>query len=152
MLSDHFFWPYMKRDIERLCEKCITCKQGKSKVMPHELYTPLYITSEPQVDISMNFVLSLPRSKGRRGSIFVVVDRFSKMTHFIPCHKTDDATYVARLFFKEIVRLHGIPKIIMNDRDVKFLAIFGKCFEVSQLQGCRIQPLVIYKQMDKRRW
>ena len=47
VLSDHFFWPHMKRDVERLCEKCITCKQAKSKVMPHGLYTPLPITSEP---------------------------------------------------------------------------------------------------------
>ena len=126
VLSDHFFWPHMKRDVERLCKKCITCKQAKSKVMPHGLYTPLPITSEPWVDISMDFVLGLPRSKGGRDSIFVVVDRFSKMAHFIPCHKTDDATHVAGLFFKEIVRLHGIPKTIVSDRDVKFLSHFWK--------------------------
>ena len=126
VLSDHFFWPHMKRDVERLCEKCITCKQAKSKVIPHGLYTPLPITSEPWVDISMDFVLGLPRSKGGRDSIFVVVDRFSKMTHFIPCHKIDDATHVVGLFFKEIIRLHGFPKIIVSDRDVKFLSHFWK--------------------------
>ncbi|CAL9078821.1 unnamed protein product, partial [Musa textilis] len=126
VLIDHFFWPRMKRDVKRLYEKCITCKQAKSKVIPHGLYIPLPIASEPWVNISMDFVLGLPRSKGGRDSIFVVVDRFSKMAHFIPCHKIDDATHVAGLFFKEIVRLHGIPRTIVSDRDVKFLSHFWK--------------------------
>jgi len=94
VLHEHFFWPKMKRDVERACARCITCRQVKSRVLPHGLYTPLPVPSAPWVDISMDFVLGLPRSRNGRDSIFVVVDRFSKMAHFISCHKTDDATHI----------------------------------------------------------
>jgi hypothetical protein len=126
VLHEHFFWPHMKRDVERIVSKCITCRQAKSKVMSHGLYTPLPVPSEPWVDVSMDFILGLPRTRKGRDAIFVVVDRFSKMAHFIPCHKMDDATNVADLFFREVVRLHGIPKTIVSDRDVKFHSHFWK--------------------------
>ncbi|XP_071933817.1 uncharacterized protein [Coffea arabica] len=126
MLQEHFYWPHMRRDVARVVERCLACKKAKSKVHPYGLYTPLPISSAPWVDISMDFILGLPRSKYGHDSIYVVVDRFSKMAHFIACHKTDDASHIANLFFKEIVRLHGIPRTIVSDRDVKFLSYFWK--------------------------
>jgi hypothetical protein len=82
------------------------------------------VPTEPWVDISLDFVLGLPRSKKGRDSIFVVVDRFSKMVHFIACHKIDDASHITDFCFSKIVCLYGIPKSIVSNRDVKFLSYF----------------------------
>src|SRR5215216_2770238 len=118
-LSKNYFLRKMFCDVSRYTNRCSTCRKAKSKVQSHGLYMPLPILYHPWEDISMDFVLGLPGTQHGKDSVFVVVDRFSKMAHFIPCNKIEDASHATNLFCREILRLHGVPKTIVSDRDVK---------------------------------
>eukprot|EP00268_Persea_americana_P051035 TRINITY_DN5607_c2_g1_i1.p1 TRINITY_DN5607_c2_g1~~TRINITY_DN5607_c2_g1_i1.p1 ORF type:complete len:107 (-),score=7.26 TRINITY_DN5607_c2_g1_i1:663-983(-) len=99
-----------------------------------ELYSPLPIPSKPCHDLSLDFVLAFSMTLRKASSIVVIVDRYSKMVHFIPCNKTYDVVKVASLFLriKIIVKLHDVPKTIVFDRAVMFMSYFTLIMEIDE--------------------
>jgi len=124
MLREHYIWEGMSKHVHNFLARCATCQVGESHSLPQRLYTPLPVSSLPWVDGSMDFILGLPKTKRNKDSIFVVVDKILKMTQFITGNKTNNASHIAKLHFKEVMRLHGISRSIVSNKDTKFLDHF----------------------------
>ena len=124
MLKQHYYWPRMSDDVEHFVKRWSTCQLAKSHVFFQGFCSPLPVPQAPWEDVSLDLMASLPRTQRSKGSIMVVIGRFSSMAHFIPIDSTCDASKVADLYFKELVRLHGIPRSMVSDRDTKFLSHF----------------------------
>uniref|UniRef100_A0A8C5QDJ5 Gypsy retrotransposon integrase-like protein 1 n=1 Tax=Leptobrachium leishanense TaxID=445787 RepID=A0A8C5QDJ5_9ANUR len=121
-------WLSLKKDITDYVHSCPKCNMMKSpKCKPVGLLQPLPTASTPWSDLSMEFIVDLPPSQGNT-AIMVVVDRFSKMAHFLPIPGLPTASETASLFLKEIVRLHGVPSSIVSDRGVQFTSKVWSAF------------------------
>ena len=102
------------------------CQRAKGRTTNAGLYQPLPIPSRPWESITIDFVMWLPWTQKGHDSVFFVVARFSKITHFLPCKSTYDASHIAYLFFKEVIRIHKLPLKIVSDKDVKFVGHFWR--------------------------
>jgi hypothetical protein len=116
-LRERFSWKGLKEVVMNHIKECTTCQENKDEhTHPAGLMQPLPIPEKKWESISMDFITELPRAQGK-DCIFVVVDRLTKFSHFFSIATDLSATQVAELFFREIFRLHGLPKNIVSDMD-----------------------------------
>jgi hypothetical protein len=122
----------MKREIARYVSECDTCRRIKADhLRPTRNLQPLSIPEWKWENIYMNFIVGLPRISRGYNSIWVIVDRLTKLAHFIPVATTYRVGQYAELYISHIVRYHGIPKTIISDRGSIFVAHFWE-----QLHEC----------------
>ena len=115
-----FAWPCMKEDIKQYVTSCQVCSQAKSEhcKLPG-LLQPLPIPPQASHTVSLDFIEGLPKSKAFN-TIMVVIDKFSKYGHFVPLTHPYTALIVAQHYMSNIYKLHGMPKILISDRDKIF--------------------------------
>ena len=129
LIGRNFWWPGMKAQIIGYIQSCPTCQHDKARRhRRYGLLSPLELPHAPWESLSMDFITGLPFSEGC-DELWVIIDRFSKMAHFIPLvvgSKT--AAHLAKVFAREIWRLHGLPQDIISDRDSRFTSAIWQVF------------------------
>lgn len=135
-IMKYYFWPRMRRTIYQYVTTCDECQRNKGRThQPAGLLQPLPIPSRRWEQVTMDFIVQLPVTQQKNDAIVVFVDKLTKRAHFQPTTTTVTAPGVAEIFFNTIFRYHGIPKVIISDRDVKFTSKFWKA---------------LFKQMDTK--
>ncbi|GKB71039.1 putative reverse transcriptase domain-containing protein [Tanacetum coccineum] len=125
-LKKLYWWPNMKAEIATYVNKCLT----RSKVKA-ECQKPSGLLVQPESsrnweNITMDFVTKLPKTSTGQDTIWVIVDRLTKSAHFLPMKETDSMEKLTRQYLKEVVSRHGVPVLIISDRDSKFTSHFWK--------------------------
>lgn len=128
VVEQRFWWPSLREDVREFVAACPDCARSKtSRKPPSGLLHPLSIPRRPWCHISIDFVTGFPLSSGNT-AVLTVVNRFSKIVHFIPLPKLPSAKETAEIMVQHVFRLHGLPRNIVSDRGPQFTARFWKEF------------------------
>ena len=120
----------MKREIAQYIANCDVCRRVKAEHQrPAGTLQPLAIPEWKWDKIGMDFITGFPRTKRGNNAIFVVVDRLSKVAHFLPVRESITASQLADLYISRIVSLHGVPLEINSDRGSLFTSRFWESFQ-----------------------
>jgi hypothetical protein len=124
-LKQHYWWTKMNIEIARYVARCDTCRRVKAIHMKAAWpLQSLQIPTWKWEDISMDFIVGLPRTAKGYDSIWVIVDRLTKIAHFLPVRVKYTVATCAELYIARILSLHGVPKTIVSDRGPQFVSKF----------------------------
>ena len=134
LVQRDFFWPTLHQDVTSYVQTCEECQRNKaSNQRSAGLLQPLEVPSQRWERVSMDFITHLPRTRAGYDSLLVIVNYITKMMILRPTHSTAIAVDTARLFMDSVVRLQGVPRVIVSDRDTRFTSNFWK--EICRLMG-----------------
>jgi hypothetical protein len=143
LLSRSYFWPNLQEDVKEYINSCHQCQSNKARTQaPTGLLQSIPPPPRRWDQVSMDLITQLPRSRNGNDAIVVVVDKLSKMIHCIPATTTINAPELAKLFVREVVRLHGVPSSIISDRDPRFTSSFWQ--ELWKQLGTRLAMSTAY--------
>ena len=124
LVTRNYWWPQLRTFIEDYVRSCDVCCRSKiPRHQPYGLLHPLPTPTGPWKSISLDFITDLPLSKGY-DAILTVVDRFTKMAHFLPCVKTFTSQDTTNMVMREVFKHHGLPNDIISDRGPQFISKF----------------------------
>ena len=135
LVTRNFWWPGVTKEVKQYVEECNSCQRNKNHIeQPADKLMPNSIPKRSWIHISADFITKLPLVQGYN-AILVVVDRLTKMVHFIPTTKETLVEDLARLFRDNMWKLHGLPKSIILDRGPQFVA--GLIKELNRMLGIK---------------
>nr|GEW48190.1 reverse transcriptase domain-containing protein [Tanacetum cinerariifolium] len=148
-LRDRYWWPGMKKDITEYVSKCLTCLKVNA-----EHQRPSGLLQQPEIPIwkwegiAMDFVTKLLRTSGGHDTIWVILDRLTKSAHFLPMREDYKMDRLARLYLNEIVSRHGVPILIISERDNRFTSSFWQSMQ-EVLYGRKCRSLIMWAEVEE---
>jgi len=141
LMNRKYWWPGMTTAIRSFCDACLLCDKTKQpRSAPAGFLKPLPIPLAPWRDISVDYITPLPpcsRYSQTFKHVAVVVDRLTKMRHFIATEGLSTEEFADR-FIARIYALHGLPHTIVSDRGSQFVSTLWRT--LSTRLGVTLQP------------
>ncbi|KAL0549969.1 hypothetical protein IC582_014464 [Cucumis melo] len=137
-LKKTYWWSGMKQEIAEYVDRCLICQQVKPiRQRPGGFLNPLPVPEWKWEHITMDFLFGLPRTSSGHDGIWVIVDRLTKTTQFIPIKMTSTLDQLARLYVDKIVSQYGVPVSIVSDRDPRFTSKFWPSLQKAMGTGLK---------------